>query len=71
MSQSNRFQDENHILANFYKEVWVVCPYCKKKAVAKVNFENKSARLFCVHCGFNKETSTALIKNGTKNSNEL
>jgi len=65
MNQSNRFQDENLIRSDFYKEVWVVCPSCEKKAMATVNFEAKKARLFCVHCGYNKETSTALIPKGT------
>lgn len=60
----NRFQDENFLLSNFYQEVWVVCPTCAKKAISKVNFETKTARLFCLHCGYNKETTTA-IKNGT------
>lgn len=64
MSQPNRFQDENLTLSDFYKEVLVVCTSCEKKAVARVHFETKSARLFCIHCGYNKETSTS-IKNGT------
>ena len=59
-----RFQDENLLLSNFYQEVWIVCPSCAKKAIAKVNFETKMARLFCLHCGCNKETATD-IKNGT------
>lgn len=63
----NRFQDENLLLSNFYQEVWVVCPTCAKKAMAKVNPETKTARLFCLHCGCNKETTTA-IKNGTINT---
>jgi uncharacterized Zn finger protein (UPF0148 family) len=61
---SNRFQDENLLLSHFYQEVWVVCPSCAKRAMAKVNFENKMARLFCPKCGYNKEATTA-IKNGT------
>ena len=64
MPQSNRFQDENLLLSDFYQEVWVACPTCAKKATAKVNFETKTARLFCLHCGCNKETTTA-IKYGT------
>lgn len=64
MTQPNRFQDDNLILSNFYKEVWVVCPSCAKKAMANVNFETKTARLFCTLCGCNKETTTA-IKNGS------
>ncbi len=64
MNKQNRFQDENLLLSNFYQEVWIVCPACAKKAIAKVNPETKTARLFCLHCGCNKETSTA-IENGT------
>ena len=63
MPHSTRFQDENLVLSNFYHEVWVVCPSCTKKAIATVNFETKTARLFCTHCGHNKETTTALQKN--------
>lgn len=65
MKQPNRFQDENLIRSDFYKEVWVACPSCTKKAIATVNFEAKIARLLCVHCGYNKETTTALIPKGT------
>jgi len=46
MTQQNRFQDENLTLSNFYQEVWVICPSCAKKVMAKVNFETKTARLF-------------------------
>ncbi|WP_220096040.1 hypothetical protein [Daejeonella oryzae] len=49
MTHSNRFQDENLTLSNFYDEVLVVCPACAKKAIAKVNSDSKTARLFCVH----------------------
>jgi hypothetical protein len=66
MPQPSRFQDENLLLSDFYQEVVVVCPTCSKKAMAKVNPETKTARLFCLHCGCNKETTTA-IKNGTIN----
>lgn len=64
MKQQNRFQDENLILSNFYKEVCIVCPSCAKKAMATVNDETKKARLLCINCGCNKETTTE-IKNGT------
>lgn len=64
MSKSNRFQDENLTLSDFYQEVLVVCSSCNKKAIARVDFETKSARLFCINCGYNKETTTN-IKNGT------
>lgn len=55
---SNRFQDENLLLSNFYKEVWIVCPSCANKAIATVNFEIKKARLLCANCGYNKEITT-------------
>ena len=64
MKQQNLFQDENLILSNFYQEVLIICPSCDKKAIAIVNFETKIARLFCISCGYNKETSTAIVKNG-------
>ncbi len=67
MNQTNRFQDENLLPSDFYQEVCVVCPSCSKKAMAKVNFETKTARLLCLHCGCNKETTTA-IKYGTINT---
>jgi hypothetical protein len=60
MNQPNRFQDENLVLSDFFGEVWVVCPFCAKKAVATTNYESKTARLFCLHCGFNKEVPTSL-----------
>lgn len=63
MSEPNRFQDENLLLSDFYSEVWVVCPTCAKKAIVKANFENKTVRLFCVHCGYNKEMTTSLSHN--------
>jgi len=67
MPQPHRFQDEKLLLSDFYQEVWVLCTSCAKKAMAKVNFETKTARLFCLHCGCNKETTTA-IKYGTINT---
>jgi len=62
MNQPNRFQDENLLLSDFYKEVWVVCASCSKKALATVNFETKKARLFCTNCGYNKEVSTLVYR---------
>lgn len=58
MPESNRFQDENLRRSDFYKEVWVVCTSCAKKAIATVDFETKKARLLCANCGYNKEIST-------------
>lgn len=65
MTQPTRFQDEKKVLSDFYKEVWIVCPACAKKAISTVNFESQKARLFCTSCGCNKEATTAIVKNGS------
>lgn len=65
MTQQNRFQDENLTKYDFYKEVWIVCPSCEKKAIAKVDFEIKLARLICINCGLNKETTIQISKNAS------
>lgn len=57
---NKRFEDENFRLTDFQQEVAVVCLQCEKKAVAKVDYDTKKARLLCMHCGYNKETSTML-----------
>ena len=64
MSPINRFKDENLQLTDFFHEVWVVCPACEKKAIATTNSETHTARLFCVNCGYNKEVTTRIGKNG-------
>jgi len=61
MKSPIRFQDKNYLLSDFYKEVWVICPSCNKKAIATVDFDTKKARLFCINCGFNKETTTNMM----------
>ena len=60
MDSKNRFHDENALLSDFFSEVLVVCPACSKKAMAKVDFEAKMARLFCIACGYNKKKSTLI-----------
>lgn len=60
----NRFADQNKTISDFYKEVWVVCLSCSKKAIAKANIENKSARLYCPNCGYNKEVSIESLMAG-------
>ncbi|MBW8359245.1 MAG: hypothetical protein K0M63_05495 [Weeksellaceae bacterium] len=62
---NNRFQDENLRLSDFEREVWVVCPACAKKAVATLDSERKTARLFCDSCGCHKETTTDVLPYGT------
>lgn len=63
MEDLQRFQDENLILSDFYKEVLVFCPKCKSKALATVNFEEKLAQLICTECGLNKKTSNQISNN--------
>jgi len=57
MSQG-RFQDENKTISEFRTNVLVVCPKYWKKASARVDYENNSARLFCENCGYNKQKTT-------------
>jgi hypothetical protein len=61
----NRFQDENKILSHFYCEVLVACPGCHNKASAKLDIDEKKARLVCLHCGYNKEKTTTIKPGGT------
>lgn len=57
MSNNHRFQDQNKTASDFYQEVWVVCPICLKKAIAKTFRDKKVARLQCPTCGYNTEVS--------------
>ena len=67
MNEPTRFNDENKTLSDFSNEVWVVCPACAKKAIARADYQLNKARLFCVQCGYNKELSTEIAKNITVN----
>ncbi|MEC5156483.1 hypothetical protein [Chryseobacterium sp. MP_3.2] len=67
MTGLHRFQDENLTIADFFKEVLVVCPTCQKKALATVNFEEKLAYLICLQCGLNKKMTTQISNNATIN----
>ena len=67
MNEPTRFNDENKTLSDFSNEVWVVCPACAKKAIARADYQLNKARLFCVQCGYNKELSTVIAKNITVN----
>lgn len=60
MNGPNRFEDENLLISDFFNEVMVVCPTCARKAVAIANIDAKKVRLFCVHCGYNKEATVEL-----------
>jgi hypothetical protein len=67
----SRFQDQNKTLRDFYNEVWVICPSCENKAVAKAIIENNQVRLYCEHCGYNKQKSTEICISGTKGILEM
>ena len=53
-----RFEDANKSLNDFKTEVWVACPHCERRAMAKVDYDLRIARLLCAHCSYNRETST-------------
>ena len=42
---SERFQDQNLRISDFYTDVLVVCPNCAKKAMVKVDDEAKNIKL--------------------------
>ena len=62
MSTPVRFSDDNLTLADFYAEVWVACPSCARKAIARADYEQQLARLTCPHCGYHKEVATTLTQ---------
>ena len=64
MKSTNRFQDEQLRVSNFFNQVWVICPSCSKKAIANTSEQGKTARLFCTHCGYLRELSAVIGKNG-------
>ncbi|RWU10884.1 hypothetical protein [Pedobacter chitinilyticus] len=66
MTAQKRFQDENKRLSEFETEVWVQCPLCSKKAVAKVDHQLGEAKLLCSNCGHVKTTTTETVVFGVK-----
>jgi len=64
--ENQRFSDQKKIISDFYDEVWVVCPVCSKKGIAKTDVEKRTARLQCLSCGYNKNTTTETIIFKTK-----
>lgn len=62
----NHFQDQNKRLSDFQKEVVVVCPKCEKKALATVDYDTRTAKLFCTHCGYHKQETTEIMVLGMK-----
>ncbi|MGN0002153.1 MAG: hypothetical protein ACI35V_01845 [Sphingobacterium composti] len=63
---TNRFTDQNKRLTDFQTTVWVECPSCTKKAIAKVDYETAKAILFCESCGYNKQKNTESTVFGVK-----
>jgi hypothetical protein len=66
MDKESRFHDQNKVVSDFYQEVWVVCPTCDKKAVAKADYKGKCATLLCEYCGYNKCATTEIYFFGIK-----
>ncbi len=62
---TNRFQDQKKRLSDFREEVWVCCPKCALKAIAKVDYESHRARLVCLSCSYNRESSGEISFLGT------
>lgn len=56
MSDS-RFNDQQLRLSDFQSEVHVHCPFCDRKALAKVYPESELARLICSDCGLYREVA--------------
>lgn len=57
---SNRFQDRQFKLTDFQDRVLIVCPRCNQMAEATADYKDKTAKLICSRCGFNKQKSTML-----------
>jgi hypothetical protein len=60
MPSPRRFTDEQKTLADFQGEVWVECPSCAHRAVARADAETCKARLTCADCGYHKEVDTRI-----------
>ena len=60
MPSPQRFTDEQKTLAEFQSEVWVECPSCARRAVARADVAACKARLTCVGCGYHKEVDTRI-----------
>lgn len=69
--QNSRFIDQNKTTSDFYDEVWVVCPPCNKKAIAKADHDKKEALLYCESCGYNNQVPTETVVFGVKGNWEM
>ena len=65
MSQS-RFTDQHKRISEFQTEVLVVCPQCENRANARADYNEKTARVFCANCGYNKTCSTEISVLGAR-----
>lgn len=61
-----RHEDTDLTLDDFRTEVWVVCPHCERKAIARADHELRVARLLCAHCSYTREVSTETSLLGMK-----
>ena len=56
--EHSRFNDQNYRLSDFQDEVWVACPSCQRKAIARNYPEQQTARLLCTSCGLSRSCPT-------------
>ncbi|MDR2276164.1 MAG: hypothetical protein LBF27_34990 [Sphingobacterium sp.] len=66
-----RFNDQNKRLTAFQTKVLVVCPSCRKQAVASVCYADKKSLLLCPSCGYNREKTTEIHLFGIKGHLEV
>lgn len=64
--EQGRFNDQNKRLIEFQTEVLVVCPSCRKQALARVDYLQQIARLLCSSCGYSKKKTTEIRMLGVK-----
>ncbi len=65
MSEKKRFIDKGTFYWHFWDKISVKCPTCSNQAlVLKENLEARmySARVSCIHCGYNDSTSSTSWK---------
>ncbi len=72
MNQPYRFEDENLVISDFFNEVLVNARLVLKKLWLHTCI-TKKVRLFCVHCGYNKEASAEVAQHAfiTKPANQF
>lgn len=72
----NKIRNKNSyetLVYDFTKEVFVVCPNCKKKAFVKSEkLYDENVKLVCTNCGFNKTPEKEFVgRSNSKSPNSL